>query len=65
MIFTSALKKANVDASNSIMIGDTFEADILGAESVGMKTLFYNHRKSKIPACNRVIYSLEEIRNFL
>jgi len=65
MIFTSALKKANVNASNSIMIGDTFEADILGAESVGMKTLFYNHRKSKIPACNRVIYSLEEIRNFL
>lgn len=65
MIFSSALKKANVNASNSIMIGDTFEADILGAEAAGMKTLFYNHRKSKIPTCNRMIYSLEEIRNFL
>jgi len=65
MIFSSALKKANVNASNSIMIGDTFEADILGAEAVGMKTLFYNHRKSKISTCNRMIYSLEEIRNFL
>lgn len=65
MIFSSALKKANVNASNSIMIGDTFEADILGAEAVGMKTLFYNHRKSNIPTCNRMIYSLEEIRNFL
>ena len=65
MIFSSALKKANVNASNSIMIGDTFEADILGAEAVGMKTLFYNNRKSKISTCNRMLYSLEKIIKFL
>lgn len=41
LIFQAALKKANAHAMKSVMIGDTFEADILGAESVGMNTLFF------------------------
>ena len=65
LIFNSALKKANIHASRSIMIGDSFEADILGAKSVGMNTLFYNHRNDQIPETYTEIRNLHEIRNFL
>ena len=47
------------------MIGDTFEADILGAEAVGMKTLFYNYRKDTIPSKYIVVDSLPEIKIYL
>ena len=65
LIFTSALKKANVNAINSIMIGDTFEADILGAEAVGMKTLFYNYRNDTIPSKYIIVDNLHEIKSHL
>ncbi len=65
LIFISALKKANVNASNSIMIGDTFEADILGAEAVGMKTLCFNHKNDTIPKQYEVVNSLLEIKTYL
>ncbi|WP_203293782.1 YjjG family noncanonical pyrimidine nucleotidase [Luteirhabdus pelagi] len=45
IIFNTALEKAKAAPDESIMIGDTFEADILGAHEIGMKTLFYNYRK--------------------
>jgi putative hydrolase of the HAD superfamily len=43
VIFRFALEKVKAKPSASIMIGDNFEADIVGAESVGMKTLFFNY----------------------
>ena len=64
-IFHRALEKAVVTAEQSIMIGDTFEADILGAEAVGMQTLFYNYRQVEIPESYRVVNSLGEIKNHL
>lgn len=65
LIFNSALKKAKVNASTSIMIGDTFEADILGAERVGMKTLYYNYRKESIPKKYIIVDNLHEIKRYL
>ena len=65
LIFTSALKKANADSTTSIMIGDTFEADILGAEYVGMKTMYYNYRKENLPKKYTVVNSLLEIKRYL
>jgi len=65
LIFTSALKKANADSKTSIMIGDTFEADILGAENVGMRTMYYNYRKENLPKKYTVVNSLLEIRRHL
>jgi putative hydrolase of the HAD superfamily len=44
------------------MIGDSFEADILGAEAIGMKTLFYNYRKETVPEGYTVINDLLEIK---
>ncbi|WP_291726882.1 YjjG family noncanonical pyrimidine nucleotidase [Bernardetia sp.] len=45
IIFNHALTISNATPQNSIMIGDSFDADILGARSLGMKTIFYNPKK--------------------
>jgi len=65
VIFEKALEKAVTVPKVSLMVGDTFEADILGAEAVGMETLFYNYRKETIPSQYRVIDSILEIKKHL
>jgi putative hydrolase of the HAD superfamily len=42
-IFEFALQAAGADIKNSIMIGDNIEADIKGAMSAGLDTIFVNH----------------------
>ena len=39
-IYDYALKKMNARADSSVMIGDTFIADILGAKQIGMKAVW-------------------------
>lgn len=39
-IFNFAMEVSGAKSNESIMIGDNFEADILGAKSVGMQTVF-------------------------
>lgn len=46
IIFNHALTISNATPQNSIMIGDSFDADILGARSLGMKTVFYNPKQT-------------------
>lgn len=65
LVFKKALAKANVPADHSIMIGDTFEADILGAEAVGMHTLFYNYRKEPVPNHYNFVGHLQDIKKHL
>jgi putative hydrolase of the HAD superfamily len=42
-IFDYALKKTNGTIEESIMIGDSLDADILGAKNAGMDSVFVNH----------------------
>ncbi len=65
VIFKTALKKANAKPETSLMIGDSFEADILGAKAVGMKTLFFNYRNQKISKPYPVVNKISEIKNIL
>ena len=65
LVFDTAMKRANTSSKQSIMIGDTFEADILGAEAVGMKTIFYNYRNEDISGNYNVITHLLEIKRYL
>ena len=65
VIFAKALEKAQVLKGSTLMIGDSFEADILGAESFGMNTLFYNYRQEKVPVGYPYIDSLLEIKKHL
>lgn len=41
-IFTKAMQSAGATAQNSLMIGDNYEADILGAYNIGMRCVYYN-----------------------
>ena len=65
LVFTTALAKAGVSAKSSVMIGDTFDADILGAEGVGMDTIFFNYRKKNPKAGYKVVDYLLEIKDLL
>jgi len=63
-IFHHALAMANAKPENSIMIGDNLEADIIGAQHVGLQTIFFHADK---PDNNPTIHidNLLEIKKFL
>jgi len=65
VIFQKALEKAIAQPSESLMVGDTFEADILGAEGVGMHTLYFNYRNEDIPGHYRKVDHLLEMKYHL
>ena len=62
VIFKKALEKAKAKPGESLMVGDTFEADILGAEAVGMYTLFYNYWSVAVPPHYDIIANIQEIK---
>ena len=42
LVFQYAMEISGTTATESLMIGDNYEADILGAKGVGLDTVFYN-----------------------
>lgn len=64
-VFNHALELAGVDAEHAVMIGDSFEADILGAEAVGLHTVFFNYRKQQVEPQRIVVDDLPSIKNYL
>lgn len=44
LVFQYALNISGASVAESLMIGDNYEADILGAKSVGLDTVFYNQK---------------------
>ena len=65
-VFAYALECANAFENNSIMIGDSIEADIHGALNVGMKAIHCNFENEIIETTNFVsITSLKEIKQYL
>jgi putative hydrolase of the HAD superfamily len=65
-IFHHALIQAGARAHHALMIGDHFEADILGAKKVGMDQVFFNPENTKHPeAATFDIQHLNELLNFL
>ncbi len=65
LIFERALRKSSADLETSIMIGDNYEADILGAESLGLQTICFNYHKEKIPVHNIQVSDLIQIKNYI
>ncbi|MFI2741228.1 YjjG family noncanonical pyrimidine nucleotidase [Zhouia sp. PK063] len=64
-IFEYALYKAEVTASQSIMIGDDLEADIIGAQNVGMNTIHFNTHETPAHEYSIIISNLIEIKQYL
>lgn len=49
-------------------VGDTYEADIVGASGAGWNTVWFNHRNKKSPKENRakvIVKSIAELRKFV
>ncbi len=64
-IFELALEKADVAAKKSLMIGDSLEADIIGAKSAGLHALHFNAHKEPAHDLCKMIDSLIEIKSIL
>jgi len=65
-IFEYAMDKAGATVSESIMIGDTLDVDILGAMNIGMDQVHVNYNKA--PQDIKPTYTitaLKELKNFL
>lgn len=60
-IFQLALSRAGAEVTDSIMIGDTYEADILGARALGMQTILFNYHNEEPQEGDRVVMRLLEI----
>ena len=64
-IFHLALQMANVDARKSLMIGDSIEADILGAKAVGIHAIHFNAHDDPYHDHCQTIHKLGEIKSYL
>ena len=65
IIFDYALKSAKASKEESIMIGDSFEADILGAIDFGIDAIFFNESKTTINHDVYQVNHLLELKNIL
>lgn len=65
-IFEYALRNANANVADSIMIGDNESADIQGGINIGMDTIFVNHIQAipTIPATYTITH-LKELETIL
>jgi putative hydrolase of the HAD superfamily len=65
-IFEYAVKKAEAEIRESIMIGDNPDADIQGAINAGMDCIFVNHiNADPVESCTYTVTSLKELEKIL
>ena len=65
IIFDYALGIAKASKEESIMIGDSFEADVLGALDFGIDAIFFNEHKTEINHDVYQVNHLLELKNIL
>ncbi len=65
IIFEHALKFANARPQESIMIGDNYEADVMGALNVGYDAIFFNYRNDQIESHIKQINHLSQLKLYL
>ena len=65
VIFNFALKLANTNAGKSVMIGDSYEADILGAKNIGMDVVFFDVNNKTVGNNIRQIDNLIQLKKYL
>ena len=67
LIFEHAIFSAKAKIENSIMIGDNYHADILGASALGMRAIYFNFHKTDEQRRENVIVieNLKEILQIL
>ncbi|HGA1552701.1 TPA: HAD-IA family hydrolase, partial [Streptococcus suis] len=53
-IFNLASKNFNFLPNQTLYIGDNFENDIEGSLNAGWKSIWFNHRKRKLPSDTKI-----------
>ncbi len=64
-IFETALSRAEAKVEESIMIGDNIEADILGAQKLGMRAILYNYYKNDFTDTVHQVLEMRELSKYL
>jgi putative hydrolase of the HAD superfamily len=66
VIFEKALIQANADKNQSIMIGDSWEADIEGATQIGLDAIYFNETNHPLPEKSNIksINHLLDLKNY-
>lgn len=64
-IFEFALNQANTTVSSSVMIGDDFEADVLGAKNMGIESIFFDVHNTTVDKDIKQINSLLHLKKYL
>lgn len=66
-LFDYALEMTGGDAATTVMIGDNYDADILGARKAGWRTIFFDRNGLNPQPCeaDARVCSLLEIKNYL
>jgi putative hydrolase of the HAD superfamily len=70
-MFLFAMKKVGADMSSTVMVGNTLKTDILGANLVGIKSIFidyngsYIHRPIDDPKPSVIISNIEDLPDTL
>ena len=64
-IFEFALEKASATFHESLMIGDNWEADIMGAKKIGLDVIFCNFNNEPVSSTIKSVSSLNEIKKYL
>jgi putative hydrolase of the HAD superfamily len=65
LIFQKALEKAKASAEKSVMIGDNYDADILGSEKLGLHAIYFDYYKTSEISDIRQIQTLKDLVKFL
>ena len=64
-IFDFALSLANALKEESLMIGDSYEADIIGAQEAGIEAIFFNEQNIEVENQVLQIKHLLDLKNIL
>ena len=62
--FEYAMKQSGAKKETTIMIGDNFQTDILGAKHFEMDTIFFNHWPD-YPATEPVTYEVTTLKDII
>ena len=65
IIFEYALDQTKTTPENSLMIGDSLEADIMGALNIGMKAIHFNSHNEPLHDHCPIVNNLYEIKGML
>jgi len=64
-VFNHALQLANIKKENGIMIGDSYEADVLGALNIGLDAICFNYHAVTLENEIKEIKHLLDLKKFL